>query len=304
MKKTYHLCLSAGNEIMFRDLEDYNRGFNCFALALYKSCSTGLVESFMSNHCHMIVQSERPADLIYNFRLSYTMYFNRKYFRTGRLGEKRHFTMDVVGYHHTLAALSYVLRNSLHHGISPIPYSYPHSTVNSIFLQEMGKQPCENILSPKHYRRFVNKSSEIPDNYIMSESGVFLRDSVLDIPQVEALYVTPRAFNWYMTRKSSEEWESEQRKDKIDRSPINLSTIEKGVSIDTLEKMLIHENGKSDYRKLSDIDVCTIIDRILVPEFAMSSVYQLTPDQKIQIANFLHHNHKLNESQIRRCLAM
>jgi hypothetical protein len=42
MKKTYHLCLSAGDEIMFRDLEDYNRGFNCFALALYKSNSTGL----------------------------------------------------------------------------------------------------------------------------------------------------------------------------------------------------------------------------------------------------------------------
>ena len=34
MKRTYHLCLSAGNEIMFRDLEDYNRGFNCFAIAL------------------------------------------------------------------------------------------------------------------------------------------------------------------------------------------------------------------------------------------------------------------------------
>ena len=50
MKKTYHLCLSAGDEIMFRDLEDYNRGFNCFALALYKTGSTGLVESFMSTH--------------------------------------------------------------------------------------------------------------------------------------------------------------------------------------------------------------------------------------------------------------
>ena len=37
MKKTYHLCLSAGDEVMFRDQEDYNRGFNCFALALHKT---------------------------------------------------------------------------------------------------------------------------------------------------------------------------------------------------------------------------------------------------------------------------
>lgn len=304
MKKTYHLCFSAGNEIMFRDLEDYYRGFNCLAIALYKSCSTGLVESFMSNHCHMIVQSERPADVIYNFRLSYSMYFNRKYFRRGRLGEKQHFTLDVVGYHHTLAALSYVLRNPLHHGVSPIPYSYPHSTVNSIFVKEMGKHRCENILSPKHYRRFIGKASEFPDSYKMSESGVFLRDSVLDITQVETLFVTPRAFNWYMTRKSSEEWETEQRKDPTEKSPINLTVIESGISIEPLEKMLIYENGKSDYRKLSDIDVCTIIDKMLVPNISQPSVYRLTSDQKRQIAELLYRDYKINDSQIRRCLVM
>ena len=33
MKKTYHICLSAGDEAMFRDLEDYHRGFNYFAIA-------------------------------------------------------------------------------------------------------------------------------------------------------------------------------------------------------------------------------------------------------------------------------
>ena len=76
MKKTYHLCLSAGNEVMFRDLEDYNRGFNCFALALYKTGSTGLVESFMSTHTHQLVQTTDPDELMYNFRLSYSMYFN------------------------------------------------------------------------------------------------------------------------------------------------------------------------------------------------------------------------------------
>ena len=98
MKKTYHLCLSAGNEVMFRDLEDYNRGFNCFALALYKTGSTGLVESFMSTHTHQLVQTTDPDELMYNFRLPYSMYFNHKYHRSGKLGEQVHFTLDVVGY--------------------------------------------------------------------------------------------------------------------------------------------------------------------------------------------------------------
>lgn len=159
MKKTYHLCLSAGEEVLFRDLEDYNRGFNCFAIALYKTVSSGLVESFMSTHSHQLVQTEAPTDLMYFFRMSYSMYFNRKYHRSGKLGEKNHFTMEVVGYHHILAASSYVLRNALHHGISPIPYAYPHCSANAIFMKEMGKSPCQRLIDPRHYRRFIGKNA-------------------------------------------------------------------------------------------------------------------------------------------------
>ena len=87
MKKTYHLCLSGGDEILFRDEEDYNRGFNYFALALYKTDSTGLVESFQSTHCHKMVQTEDPVEFMYLMRQSYSKYFNRKYDRHGRVGE-------------------------------------------------------------------------------------------------------------------------------------------------------------------------------------------------------------------------
>ena len=127
------------------------------------------------------------------------MYFNRKYCRSGKLGEKNHYTIEVVGYNHMIAAMSYVLRNPLHHGVAPIPYAYPYSTVNSIFMKEMGKFPYGGMLDRRYYHRFISRASQFPDNYKMSESGVFLRESVLDIPQVENLFVTPRAFNWYMT---------------------------------------------------------------------------------------------------------
>ena len=173
MKKTYHLCLSAGDEVLFRDAEDYNRGFNCFALALFNTNSAGLVESEMSTHYHQLIQSANPDDFMHRFRLSYSMYFNRKYHRSGKLGEKNHFTMEVVGYNHILAAMSYVLRNPLHHGVAPIPYAYPYSSVNAIFMKEMGKVPCNGLLDRKYYHRFINRASQIPDNYVMSESGVF-----------------------------------------------------------------------------------------------------------------------------------
>lgn len=302
MKKTYHLCLSAGEEVLFRDLEDYNRGFNSFAIALYKTGSSGLVESFMSTHSHQLVQTEDPAELMYFFRISYSMYFNRKYHRSGKLGEKMHFSMEVVGYHHILAAASYVLRNALHHGIVPIPYAYPHCSANAIFMKEMGKSPCQRLIDPRHYRRYIGKNVEYPASYKMSESGVFLRESVLDIPQVENLFATPRAFNWYMSRKSSEEWEAEQGKDKNGKAPINIATIESGVITNSTEKMLIYENGKADYRRPSDIDICTEIDRNILPKYGKPSIYMLTRQEKQQIAEHLYRNLHIGEKQIRRCL--
>ena len=304
MKKTYHLCLSAGGEIMFRDLEDYNRGFNCFAIALYKTNSTGLVESFMSTHMHILVQTDSPKDFMMCFRMLYTMYFNKKYGRSGKLGEKLHFTMEVVGYHHMLAAMSYILRNALHHGVAPIPYAYPHCSANAIFMREMGKRPEENLLPPKSYYKHLGRTAEYPGSYKMSASGVFLRESVLDIPQVENLFVTPRMFNYYMSRKSSEEWEAEQGKDLSNSPLINIQTIEHGVNTDPIEKLLVFENGKADYRKLSDIDLCTEIDRNILPKYGKTSVYHLSSMEKTLIANHLHNSLHLSVAQIRRCLAM
>ena len=146
MKKTYHLCLSAGEEILFRNLEDYHRGFNCFALALHKTDSTGLVEAFMSTHVHIMIQTVNPKNFMYAFRQPYSKYFNYKYHRQGKLGEMTHFTMEVVGYNHMLAAASYALRNPVHHGVSPTPYAYHHSSANAIFRAEMGKPPQEDLL--------------------------------------------------------------------------------------------------------------------------------------------------------------
>lgn len=302
MKKTYHVCLSAGDEIMFRDLEDYNRGFNCFAVALYKTNSTGLVESFMSTHLHLLVQTDSPKDFMMCFRMLYTMYFNKKYGRSGKLGEKLHFTMEVVGYHHILAAMSYILRNALHHGVAPIPYAYPHCSANAIFMREMGKRPEENLLPRKSYYRHLGRTAEYPDSYKMSRSGVFLRESVLDIPQVENLFVTPRMFNFYMSRKSSEEWEAEQRKDQNSSPLINIQSIERGVNTDSIEKLLLFENGKADYRKLSDQDLCTEIDRKILPKYGKTSVYKLSSEEKTLIANHLYNTLHLNAAQIRRCL--
>ena len=251
-----------------------------------------------------MVQTEDPVEFMYVMRQSYSKYFNRKYYRHGRVGEKMHFSLEIVGLHHHLAAMTYVLRNALHHGLVPIPYAYPHCSVNAIFQKEMGKRPPKRLLDERFFHRFIGKKAKWPSNYKMNESGVFLRESVLDIVQVENMYTSPRAFNYYMSRKSGEEWEKEQEKDKTGAAPVKLESIESGIRDHTLEKMLIYESGRSDYRKISDIDLCTEIDKNIVPRYGKASVYHLSLSEKQEIGNRLYRQYHISEAQIRRCLAM
>lgn len=302
MKKTFHLCLSGDDEVIFRDLEDYHMGFNYFAIALYKTDSIGLAESFMSTHTHQTIQTAAPDEFMYNFRRPYSLYFNNKYQRTGRLGEKDHFAMEVNGYHHQVAAISYTLRNALHHGVVSIPYSYPHCSVNAIFRREMGKFTDEKTLPRSQTYKYLSRRAEFPDSYKMSEIGVFLRESVLDIPQVENLFVTPRAFNYYMSRKSSEEWDKEQAKDGNGQAPINLTSFENGILLHNTNQMHAFEAGKADYRKITDIELCTMLDNLARTRYGRHSVYQLTRQEKAQIAEELYKTLHLSEALIRRCL--
>ena len=302
MKKTYHLCLSAGDEILFRDLEDYNRGFNCFALALYKTDSIGLVESFMSTHTHQMVQTSFPKDFMYAFRHPYAKYFNHKYQRKGKLGENSHFTMEVVGYNHMVAAASYVLRNALHHGVSPTPFGYAHNSSNVIFQKELGKAVTTDLLPGNKFYHYLPDKSEVPEHYKMSSSGLLLRESVIDIPQVEYFYNTPRNFLFYMNRTSGEEWQKEQENE--GGTAYTVETIEQGVITSDISAMLKCEYGRENYRRLSDIQVCELIDNEILSRYGVQSVYQLSTKAKIQIANELWNKYHISRDKIERCLVM
>ena len=83
-----------------------------------------------------------------------------------------------------------------------------------------------------------------------------------------------------------------------------METIEYGIKDQPLEKMLIYESGRCDYKKISDIDLCTEIDRNIIPRYGKISVYHLSISEKQEIGNLLYRQYHLPEAQIRRCLAM
>ena len=138
----------------------------------------------------------------------------------------------------------------------------------------------------------------------MDSSGLFVRETVLDIAQVENMFGTPRAFDYYMGRKTCEEWTKEQTRDNNNLPPITLSDIENGITTHSLNQMLMYENGKADYRKMTDIELCNLIDKHILPQQGVACVYQLSLEQKRRIAEDLYRKLHLGEAQIRRCLAL
>lgn len=304
MKKAYHICLSSGNEIYCRDNEDYIHCFNSLAIAIAETESELLADSIMSNHIHECIRTSSPSEVIKRHRYKYARYFNAKYHRKGRLGERHAFTVELDGLYHTLAAISYVFRNPLHHGITATPLAYLHSSARVIFSKDIWSESSKDII-PKHKQRtFLPSHNTCPEGYRMDTNGLILREDVVDTSDVEHLYGTPRAFLYYMNRLSGEEWQKEQKQDNVNATPITIRIIENGISMQTMEQMLRNEHGRNDYRKMSDINLCEFIDKNILPEIGKTSVYLLTASEKQKIAQFLYLQNRLPEAQIKRCLAM
>ena len=287
---------------MFRSEEDFIRGFNSYAVALARTGSTGLADSFMSNHFHACVETDDIRKLIYHYRTCYSRYFNKKYFRHGGLGEEVPFVIDVVGVYHRLAALSYTLRNALHHGVSPTPFAYPYNSSNAIFRKELGKSPVTELLPRNKFYHTLPDKAEIPEGYKMDKNGLLLRESVIDVQQVEYFYNTPRNYLFYMNRISGEEWDKEQQKE--GGAPFNLEKIESGVRMNDISSMLRNEYGRENYRILSDLQLCRLIDDRILPGYGVQSVYQLDSRSKKDIANMIWQKYHVSRDKIERCLVM
>lgn len=83
-----------------------------------------------------------------------------------------------------------------------------------------------------------------------------------------------------------------------------MELIEKGVSLTSPKQMLINEKGRNDYNRMSDLKLCEEIDRIIVNQYKVTSVYCLSYSHKQELYHIIKELYKIGEAQARRCLAM
>lgn len=299
MKKTYHLCLSGGNEVMCRHDRDYIHANNCLCLAVHKTDSSLLAYSIMSNHAHIGVRTEDPHAFMKSFRYPYNRYFNQKYGRKGMLGEKHFFICEIDGLYHRLAMISYILRNALHHGVSATPFGYRYSSISALFREDLGYFDEPELMPKKSQYLYLPGNDSLPEGYKMGASGLILPQSVIDVSDVEHQFSTARTFLYYMNRLSGEAWEKEQLQDAVNMPPVTIEQIESSIKCQDLKTMLGNEHGRANYNAMNDIRLCGIVDKML----GESSVYEIPQGEIERVARYIYNSYRVSQDQINRCLA-
>ena len=302
MKDLFHCCFTSHDEVLFRNPEDVGIFLNLLALHGYRDNVDILVDAEMSNHIHNSIYSEKPQEFMWKLRISYSRLFNKKYSRHGPLGAPGCFIKRLVGRNHACSTLSYVGRNGLHHGLAPTAFGYEFCSANALFAEERGIVVTPSLTSRADIMSAIPRRYDFPDNYVMDENGVFLRTSFLATRMAESYYGTARNYLFQMNRPTGEEWLNEQLRDKEPAPPIRLTDLE---PLDSLEILLKNETGKG-YRanRLTDMDVCILIDKEFLPSYGASSVYLLSETQKGHIYKDLSMGMRLPDSQVRRCLVL
>ena len=211
MKESYSICFTSHDEVMFRDEADHGMFVNIMAIEAFRTQSEILSDAEMSNHVHLNAFTRQPTQFAGRTRMSYTKYFNGKYGRKGRMGEKGTYVLRVNGFNHQLVLNNYIFRNGLHHCAAATAFGYPYSSIQEMFAADLGQ-----VLPPAVYTKrsdiasFLPRFADFPDSYVMDGNGVFLRRSFMEIRQVEMFYSSARNFLYQMNRLTDETWEEEQ----------------------------------------------------------------------------------------------
>ena len=270
--------------------------------------------SAMSDHSHNAVQFDSPKVFQRKLRNKYSRYFNAKYSRCGRLGDKFYFCDEMDGIKHITAGLNYIMRQGLHHGITATPFGYRYSSVNTLFRKELGKSANTALIINEKRYKYLSGKTQVPLSQPMSEDGLLLLENIIDVSYVESVYVTPRNFLLQMNKITDERVREEQMQELSNTQPITIDVIEKGTADFDARSILANEHGRVDKNLLTDIDLCELIDSFYIPRIVkgkieMASPYILTREQRIRLANNIWGDmqaarKRINQKQLARCMCL
>lgn len=314
MKKLYHYCYTSHHEVLCRDDEDFGRLLCRIAQTSDRTNAGILAHALMSTHAHLIIETDSLAEFSRRLRHSYTSTFNCKYHRKGALGEKNFFFLELRGIEHKAAAISYVLKNPIHHHVCTNPFRYPYSSINLYFgssIEHAGyKTEAETVQKHKEKvrkmisRKLLRRSKPLSDMLEMDGNGCIAPASFLEYKAVETIFGTYNAFQYNIHRRDFEEWKQQQMKDGCSDEPVTLQSIEPWMPKAAVEAFERKSRHWYKDEPVSDMELCRIIDTEIIKRYHRESYWHMTAEEKQEAAIWLMKKFNVHEAQVCRCLAI
>ena len=147
--------------------------------------------------------------------------------------------------------------------------------------------------------RWLPKSRKV---YDLDENGRIPLRYFVNAGRTEYLYRTERSFIHQLNRWNTEDWEREQIKEYPQDEIITLTGAEPGFESE-IEEMRAYEKGAWRLR-ITDMEVCGYIDRVLLPETGIQSYTMLDSRQLPSVINAVQRKFHVRDEQIMRCLGL
>lgn len=128
-----HHIIQRGNnrENVFLDNDDHYFYLKLLKRYSERTNTSILSYSLMTNHVHLLLNPKEEkslAKMMQGVALCYTQYFNKKYGRTGRLWECRHYSSVIDGESYLWAVSRYIEKNPVRAGMVSRVADYPYSS--------------------------------------------------------------------------------------------------------------------------------------------------------------------------------
>lgn len=281
-QEIYHIN-SHSSKVVFRNEEDFELAINRLAVCAMYTHTNVLAYCFMSTHFHLIIRTSSLEEFVEKYKRSITKLLNKRAGRRGSLFQVSN--RKIIGQNEMLIALNYVLKNPVHHKVSITPFSYPYSSINCYFREELLKPETmrherkmikcyANDLDCFTYRTIFG-AYRAADSFEILSYRLVNPISFVDIQKTTAIYDSVRNFLYQINKPLSEET-------KLFKS--------------NNEKNLIGSSAISLAGKFMDWDVCKWIDSEVYPK----KVGELTKQELSLLWNIACSN-GIDKYQFERC---
>ena len=277
MKCYYHVSSKAleKNDI-FQSMEDFVTGMNDVALCSLKYSVRILCFCLMSNHFHFVLKGSYQECMAFmqEFKRICAMRMRNARGEVNALCDVD-MQFDLIDSNEYLEnAIAYVLRNPLAARMLYMPYFYKWSSVSAYFRShsEVGGL-CVNGYSIRKRREILKtRHVTLPDSFVLTEQGFIHPACYVDYEEVERIFGHPSRFMMSLAKRVENEFEI--------------------------------KTGASDRISMTDAELRSQITELIRHEFEVSSISQLSADDRLRLCLLVRRNFKASVKQISRVLRL